>query len=149
MRAGPIWATIDPSVSARRIHGCSRCSSSGETDGKFTALRTRPSRRKSRTVAAVSRPTSSCASSVDAAMWGVATTWGSFASVQSLGGSVLKTSRPAPPTMPASIARCSAASSISSPRAVLIRRIPGLHVANRSSLNRCLVCGVDGMWSVT
>ena len=61
-------------------------------DGKFTALRTTPSRRKSRTVAAVSRPTSSCASSVDAAMCGVATTCGSWASDQSAGGSFSNTS---------------------------------------------------------
>ena len=51
-----------------------------------------PSRRKSRTAAAVSTPTSSCASPVDAAMCGVATTLGSSASVQSVGGSCSNTS---------------------------------------------------------
>ena len=55
---------------------------------------------------------------------------------------------PAPATMPCSIARRSAASSISSPRAVLMMRMPGLQRANRSSLNRCLVSGVDGRCSV-
>ncbi len=82
-------------------------------------------------------------------MCGVATTCGSLASDQSFGGSVPKTSRPAPATMPASIARASAASSIRSPLAVLISRRPGLHLAKRSSLNMCRVCGVLGMCRVT
>ena len=40
-----------------------------------------------------------------------------------------------------SIASASAASSISSPRAVLMMRTPFLHCANRSALKRCLVDG--------
>ena len=52
-------------------------------------------------MAAVSMPTSSCASSVDAAMCGVATTCGSWASDQSSGGSRSKTSRAAAATIPA------------------------------------------------
>ena len=45
---------------------------------------------------------------------------------------------PAPPTMPLSIARRSAASSISSPRAVLMMRMPGLQRANRVVVEQVL-----------
>ena len=38
MRAVPICDARPPSWSASRIHGCSRCSSSGCIDGKFTAF---------------------------------------------------------------------------------------------------------------
>ena len=42
------------------------------------------------------------------------------------------------------MASASAASSISSPRAVLMMRTPFLHFANRSALKRCLVDGSAG-----
>ena len=80
-------------------------------------------------------PTISWASSVDAAMRCGITCGAS--SAQSAGGSVSNTSRPAPPTRPCSMARRRAASSISSPRAVLISRMPGLQRAKRASLKRC------------
>ena len=80
-----------------------------ETEGKFTALRMMPSLRKSRNAAAVSVPTCSCASFVDAAMCGVATTCGSVARRQSFGGSGSNTSSPAPATCPLSMASASAA----------------------------------------
>ena len=103
-----------PCPSAKRLRpadrpGGSRAAGAASRRGASTGSSRRcarsPSRRKSRTVAAVSVPTSSCASSVDAAMCGVAMTCGSWASDQSAGGSVSNTSRPAPPTTPASMAR--------------------------------------------
>jgi hypothetical protein len=81
---------------------------------------------------AVSIPTCSCASTVDAAMCGVAMTCGSFASRQSDGGSVSNTSTAAPATCPDSIASASADASISSPRAVFTSRTPGLQLAIRA-----------------
>ena len=65
-----------------------------------TALVTRPSLRKSRTARTVSTPTRSCASRVEAAMCGVATTAGCFASAQCTGGSGSNTSSAAPATWP-------------------------------------------------
>ena len=66
----------DPIGSASCIHGRASVYSSAGSAGKLTALRITPSRRKSRTFIAVSVPTSSCASTVEAAMCGVATTCG-------------------------------------------------------------------------
>ena len=134
VRASPICATSVPSPSASVRYGRRRANASAGSDGKFTAFLMTPSLRKSRTASAVSTPTSSCASPVDAAMCGVAITFGSFASVQSSGGSLVNTSSAAPPTWPDSSAAASAASSISSPRAVLTIRMPFLHFANRSAL---------------
>jgi hypothetical protein len=70
------------------MNGRSRANSSPGTLGKFTAFRITPSRRKSRSATTVSIPTCSCASTVDAAMCGVAMTCGSLASRQSAGGSL-------------------------------------------------------------
>jgi hypothetical protein len=134
--AGPIWAAIVPRLSASRIHGCSRRNSSAGSEGKFTAFLTAPFLRKSRTVAAVSKPTNACASSVDAAMCGVLITCGNLASDQSVGGSFSKTSRAAPATMPVSMACRNACSSIKSPLAVLTIRMPTLQRLNRSALNK-------------
>ena len=83
-----------------------------------------------------------------AAMWGVATTCGSFVRRPSGGGSVSKTSSPAPATCPRSIASASAASSMSSPRAVLMMRMPGLQSASRRASSKWRVSGVDGTWRV-
>ena len=80
-------------------------------------------------------------------MCGVATTRGNVASAQSVGGSFWNTSSPAPPTWPLCSAASSAASSISSPRAVLMMRTPFLHLLNRSALNSRLVCSVLGRCS--
>ena len=77
-------------------------------------------------------------------MCGVATTWGSEARRQSCGGSASNTSRPGACDVSLSIASASAASSISSPRAVLMMRTPFLHFASRSALKRCLVDGSAG-----
>ena len=74
-------------------------------------------------------------------MCGVATTCGMEASAQSAGGSFSNTSRPAAATIPLSIASFSAASSISSPRAVLMIRMPGFIFASRSSLNEVVRLG--------
>ena len=97
-----------------------------------------PSRRKSRTVAAVSMPTSSCASSVDAAMCGVAITCGSLASDQSDGGSFSNTSSAAPATMPR-LDRAAERRLVDqlAARRVDRCRMPGLHLANRSSSKMC------------
>src|SRR5688572_16262451 len=69
MRWSFIWATKVPSRSPKSTYGCSRLNSSADTEGKFTAFLIKPSFRKSRSASAVSSPTSSWPSRVDAAMW--------------------------------------------------------------------------------
>ena len=58
---------------------------------------------------------------------GASSTFGKFSSGEPAGGSASKTSRPAPARRPEVSASQSAASSISPPRAVLIRKARGLH----------------------
>ncbi len=58
---------------------------------------------------------------------GASSTFGNFSSGEPVGGSASKTSRPAPARRPEVSAAQSAASSISPPRAVLIRKAPWLH----------------------
>ena len=82
-------------------------------------------------------------------MCGVATTCGSICSRWSTVGSLSNTSSPAPATWPDSMASASAASSIRSPRAVLMMRMPLRARASRSAFTRCRVCGVDGRCSDT
>lgn len=100
------------------------------------------------TASAISTPTSSCASTVDAPRWGVHTTSGRWVRGWSAGGgSFSKTSSAAAATMPASSARTRAPSSITPPRATLTTRAPRFILANRASLNRPFVSGVIGMCS--
>ena len=64
-------------------------------------------------------------------------------------GSLAKTSRPAPATMPSRMASASASSSTMPPRAVLTMRMPGLALASRSRPNSPTVSGVLGVWIET
>jgi hypothetical protein len=83
-------------------------------------------------------------------MCGVRTRFGAPASGESAGsGSVAKTSSAAPPSRPASSAWASAASSITPPRAVLIRTAPGFMPAMRAASIRFRVSATSGTCSVT
>ena len=94
-------------------------------------------------------PALSCASSVEAPRCGETTTWGSSKSGDSVQGSLAKTSRPAPATMPSRMASASASSSTIPPRAVLTMRMPGLALARRSRPKSPTVSGVFGVWMET
>lgn len=86
---------------------------------------------------ATSTATLTCASSVLAPKWGVATTFGcwiNFKVTAAFGGSSSNTSNAAPPHIPLSKALSNAASSIIPPLATLIILTPRLHEANALSL---------------
>ena len=82
------------------------------------------------------------ASWVDPAMCGVVTTWGRRTRRASRGGSTWKTSSPAPPMAPRSIASARASSSMRAPRAVWTMRADGLQ--RRQPLGREQRPGVRG-----
>ena len=94
-------------------------------------------------------PALSCASSVDAPRCGDTTTLGSSKSGDSVHGSLAKTSSPAPATMPSRMASASASSSTIPPRAVLMMRMPGLALANRSRPNKPRSRASSGVWMET
>ena len=86
---------------------------SGESAGIFTALMATPLCRYSTTCSAMRTPTISCASSVDPAICGVASTGSRLNSGKPAGGgSTWNASSAAPATLPDSIASRRAASSI-------------------------------------
>ena len=100
-----------------------------ETDGKFTALRMMPSFRKSRTAEAVSSPTCSCASLVlsgDVRRGHDLGQRGQAPVLRRLDVEHVEPGAGRPGR--ASMASASAASSISSPRAVLMMRTPFLQL---------------------
>ena len=89
-------------------------------------------------------PAFSWASSVEAPRCGVATTFSSSKSGQSVHGSLAKTSRPAAAIRPSFSASYSAASSTMPPRAALTRTSVGLALASCSAPIRPTVSGVLG-----
>ena len=121
-------------------NGSSFSSSSPVTEDMFTALRTVPFLRKSIIWSATATATFVCASRVDAPRCGVATTLSSSKSGVLPGGSVSKTSRAAPATLPDLIASQSASSSTIPPRAQLITITPSFILSKASLLRSPVVC---------
>ena len=119
----------------------------------FTASGTRSPSSASFTDRATETPAFSCASSVDAPRCGVTTTFGSASSRRagppSTGGSVVKTSSPAPAMAPVVSASYSASSSIRPPRATLMTYAVGFISANCARPIMPVVSGVFGMCTVT
>ncbi len=114
----------------------------------LTAKGTKSPANASSTCSAIVTPALSCASAVEAPRWGVTTTDASPNSGDSVVGSSLNTSSPAPAMRPDEMASASAASSTIPPRAVLMTRRLGLALARRSApisptvsafLGRCTV----------
>ena len=79
----------------------------------------------------------------------MATTDGKAKSGESVHGSVAKTSKAAPPTLPERSASASACSSTIPPRAALTMRMPGLALASSSAPMSPAVSAVLGRWMVT
>ena len=133
-RFGAIWERNLPSFSPNRRCGPMMARVFASRFGTFTALRIVPSRSAARTDCAISIPTLSCASTVDAPKCGVSTTFGALRKGESLGnGSISNTSSAAPATWPACNASASAASSINPPRAQLMMRTPRLVFPKRTA----------------
>src|SRR6476619_8286946 len=82
-------------------------------------------------------------------MCGVVIIFGISKSFLLVGGSTSKTSKAAPAILPVLRAVNKAASSITSPRDVLIRNADGFIIVNLSELIRCFVSLVIGMWHIT
>ena len=119
------------------------------SDGMLTALRMTPPLSTSTICSAISMPTASWASAVEAPKCGVSVTFGSERSSLSLAsGSVSKTSRPAAATWPDLSAAMSAASLIMPPRAQLKSFTPFRHFASATSSIMYWVCSVNGMCTV-
>ena len=114
----------------------------------FTALRMVPSSRAARIECAISIPTLSCASAVDAPRCGVRTRLGAPRNGELVGsGSTSKTSSAADATCPSCNAFTSAGSSIKPPRAQLMMRTPRLVFCNRAASRMCHVSAVSGVCS--
>ena len=122
---------------------------SGVSSGAFTAYRALRPSRTSRTCAATSSETRTCASAVEAPRCGVSSVFGASSSGEPVGGSCSKTSIPAPPRCPDRSASATAASSTTPPRATLRRIDPGLSRAIASRPMRPRVARVNGTWTVT
>ena len=60
----------------------------------------------------------------------------------------MKTSSPAPATLPESSAAIRSFSTMISPRAQFTIRTPGFILANAAAFNMPRVCSVTGMWTV-
>ena len=114
--------------------------------GMLTALRIVPSRSAARIDCAISMPTLSCASAVDAPRCGVRIKFGVERSAESLGsGSFSKTSSAAAATCRSCNAFANAVSSINPPRAQLMMRTPRFVFCKRAASRRCRVSGVSGV----
>ncbi len=118
--------------------------SSAATAGTLTALETTPPVSAATTCSAAWKPARSVASAVEAPRCGVTMTLGRPKSGCSVIGSVRKTSRAAPPTLPESRAASRSSSTISGPRATLSTRTPSLHLASASASSQPSVSGVLG-----
>src|SRR5439155_349239 len=115
-------AKMLPRRSARGRNG--RTVSEASVALTLTANGTKSPPRASRTISAMVSPALSCASRVLAPRWGVTTTESNSKSGDEVVGSSVKTSSPAPPTMPSRTAQARASSSTMPPRAVSIMRRP-------------------------
>src|SRR2546427_9858231 len=124
-RLGAICERNLPSFSPNRRWGPIIARVLASRFGMFTALRMVPSNRTARMDCAISMPTLSCASAVDAPRCGVRTRLGALRNGESTwSGSTSKTSRAAPATCASCSALSSAASSTRPPRAQMMMRTP-------------------------
>ena len=116
--------------------------------GMFTALRIVPSSSTARIDCAISIPTLSCASAVDAPRCGVRTRFCALRNGESGGsGSISKTSSAAPATCPSCNALASASSSTKPPRAQLMMRTPRFAFCKRAPSRTWCVSAVSGVCS--
>ena len=145
-RFGAICERNRPSFSPKRRCGPMTASVFASRLGMLTALRMVPSSSSARIDCAISMPTLSCASAVDAPKWGVRIRLGAVRNGESAGnGSVSKTSSAAAATHRSSNALMSAASSIRPPRAQFTMRTPRFVFCKRAALRICRVSGVSGV----
>ncbi len=136
-RFGAICDKNFPSFSPKRRCGPTIDNVLASRFGMFTALRMVPSSSAARIDWAISIPTLSCASAVEAPRCGVRTRFGALRNGESAGnGSVSKTSSAAPATCRSCRAAARAVSSINPPRAQLIMRAPRLVFRNRARSTR-------------
>ena len=147
-RFGAICDRNLPSFSPNRRCGPMMARVLASRFGMLTALRMVPSSSTARMDCAISMPTLSCASAVDAPRCGVSTRLGALRNGESAGsGSVSKTSSAAPATCPSCNALSSAASSIKPPRAQLMMRTPRFVFCSRASSRMWRVSAVSGVCS--
>src|SRR5262245_9608560 len=121
----------------------------GHDGGHTTRSRSGDPAKKSRRFSSALMPIATRVSVVALPRWGSRTTFWKASSPSDTLGSCSYTSRPAPAIRRSLSAAISAASSTTSPRAVLIRNASGRIRASRSRFIRCRVSGVAGQWSET
>ena len=147
-RFGAICERNLPSFSAKRRCGPMIASVLASRFGMFTALRMVPSSSTARIDWAISIPTLSCASAVDAPRCGVRTILGAPRKGESAGsGSISKTSSAAPATRRSRNACASTASSTRPPRAQLMMRTPRFVFLSRAASRMWRVSAVSGVCS--
>ena len=126
----------------------SSSASSPGASGMFTALLANSPLSTAATCSAMIMPARSCASTVLAPRCGVATTLSYLNSGLSVVGSLGYTSTAEAATLPLSMARAQASSSMIPPRATLMTRTPSFILANSSSPMKPSVSAFLGRWTV-